>query len=263
VAEISYNTAAAQRYEQAFAHVTAHFIPHLLHAAALGPGKRVLDVATGTGLAAEAALSVVGPGGHITASDASANMAKQARHRLGAAANVTVGVEDGQAMSYPSDSFDAVLCSLGLMFFPDPARGLAEFHRVLRPGARAAISVLTVPERSYNGRINVVAARYLPQLEKGIARTFSLGDEAHIRTMFTAAGFSGFETSLHRHDFVLPSFDAYYEPFEAGGGSTGEALAQLPEAARRSVREEVRRSLNDTGGPVTVPVEFRIASGRK
>jgi ubiquinone/menaquinone biosynthesis C-methylase UbiE len=263
VAELTYNTTAAQRYEQAFAHVTAHFIPRLLRAAALAPGQSVLDVATGTGLAAEAALGVVGPGGHVTASDASASMAEQARHRLAGVPNAAVGVEDGQAMSYPSGNFDAVLCSLGLMFFPDPARGLAEFHRVLRSAGRAAVSVLTVPERSYNGRINVVAARHLPQLEKGIARTFGLGDEVRIRAMFAAAGFSDFETSLHRHDFILPSFDAYYEPFEAGGGSTGEALAQLPEAARQQVREEVRRSLGDTGGPVTIPVEFRIASGRK
>jgi len=263
VAEISYNTAAAQRYEEAFAHVTGHFIPDLLRAAALAPGQRVLDVATGTGLAAEAALSIVGPKGHVTASDASASMTAQAGQRLRGIGNVAIGVEDGQAMSYPAGGFDALLCSLGLMFFPDPALGLAEFHRVLRPGGRAAVSVLTVPERSYNGRINVVAARHLPQLENGIARTFSLGDETRLAAMFTTAGFSGFETSLHRHDFVLPSFDAYYEPFEAGGGSTGEALAQLSETGRQQVRDEVRRSLNDIGGPVTIAVEFRIASGRK
>ena len=51
------------------------------------------------------------------------------------------------------------------MFFPDPPRGLAEFHRVLRPGAgRAAVSVNTVPERSYNNRINLAIARYVPSL---------------------------------------------------------------------------------------------------
>lgn len=263
MAEITYNSAAAERYERAFAHVTAHFIPLLLRAARIGPRQRVLDVATGTGLAAEAALRVVGTEGHVTASDASASMAEQARARLGDVSNVTVGVEDGQSMGYPSSCFDAVVCSLGLMFFPDPGRGLGEFSRVLRPGGRAAVSVLTVPDRSYNGRINVVAAEHLPHLRQGIARTFSLGDEDTLRTMFTAAGFTDFRTTLERHDFVLPSFADYYEPFEAGGGSTGEALAQLPESSRQLVREAVRRSLNDTGGPVTVPVEFRIASGMK
>jgi ubiquinone/menaquinone biosynthesis C-methylase UbiE len=47
------------------------------------------------------------------------------------------------------------------MFFPDPARGLSEFHRVLRRDGRAAVSVTTTPDRSYNGRINVMIARHL------------------------------------------------------------------------------------------------------
>lgn len=263
MAELTYNAAAARRYDQGFAQVTAHFLPHLLQAARIAPGQRVLDVATGTGLAAEAALRIVGPEGHVSASDVSLAMAEQAGHRLATAPNTAVSVQDGQAMTYGDANFDALMCSLGLMFFPDPARGVAEFHRVLRPGGRAAVSVMTVPERSYNGRINAVVARHLPRLEAAVARTFAIGAEETLRMLFVGVGFEEFESSLVRHDFVLPSFDAYYAPFEAGGGSTGEALAQLSEAARQAVREEIRRSLGDTGGPVTVPVEFRIASGRK
>ena len=65
-------------------------------------------------------------------------MVERARERLGGAPNAIVAVEDGQSLTFADKSFDAVLCSLGLMFFPDPARGLSEFHRVLRPGGRAA-----------------------------------------------------------------------------------------------------------------------------
>ena len=56
------------------------------------------------------------------------------------------------------------------------------------------------------------------------------------------------ETHTVRHTFVLPSFDAYYGPFERGGASTGQALAALPEEKRRAVREEVRRNLADVAG---------------
>jgi hypothetical protein len=66
-----------------------------------------------------------------------------------------------------------------------------------------------------------------------------------------------------RHAFKLPSFDAYYGPFERGGCSTGQALVGLSEDIRRAVREEARRSLGDTGGPVKPEAEYRIASGQR
>src|SRR5258708_1581299 len=134
VGELGFKDEAAAEYDRAFAHVTAYFMPFLLQAAHIAPGMRVLDVATGTGLSAEAALAAVGPTGHVMAADISPAMAEKARERLGKAPNVLVSVEDGQALSFPDRSFDAVLCNLGLMFFPDPVRGLSEFRRVLRPG---------------------------------------------------------------------------------------------------------------------------------
>jgi len=110
--ELTFKDEAAAEYDRAFAHVTAHFMPFLLHAAHLAPGMRVLDTATGTGLSAEAALAAVGPTGHVTAADLSPAMVEKARERLGKAPNVLVSVEDGQALSFPDRSFDAVLCNL-------------------------------------------------------------------------------------------------------------------------------------------------------
>jgi SAM-dependent methyltransferase len=261
--ELVYRQEAAAEYDRAYSHVSAHFVPFLLGAARLAPRQRVLDVATGTGIAAEATLAIVGPGGAVVATDISPEMVEKARQRLGRASNVSVAVEDGQALSFPGESFDAVLCSVGLMFFPDPARGLSEFLRVLRPDGRAAVSVMTTPERSYNGRINVAAARHVPSLAAATARSFSLGNVERLRSLFENVGFDDVDIATETHRFILPSFEAYFGPFERGGGSSGQALIALSEEARRSVREEIRRDLGDTGGPIEIEMEIRIASGRR
>jgi ubiquinone/menaquinone biosynthesis C-methylase UbiE len=261
--EISFRTEAAEEYDRAFQHVTSFFLPFVLRAARLASGQRVLDVATGTGVSAEAALDAIGPNGSVLATDISAEMVEKARQRLSRSPNAAVAVKDGQALDFPDASFDAVICSLGLMFFPEPGRGLAGFHRVLRPGGRAAVSVKVASERSYNFRINVVIARYKSDLADTVARLFALGDEARLKSLFDAAGFEDFETTTVKHTFVLPSFDAYYGLFERGGASTGQLLTTLPKAARQAVREEMRQVLNDTGGPIAIEVEHRIASGRR
>src|SRR5262249_49947198 len=60
MAELQFDDAAAAGYDRLIGPVSRHFIPPLMRAARIGLGMRVLDVATGTGLAAEAALAAVG-----------------------------------------------------------------------------------------------------------------------------------------------------------------------------------------------------------
>src|SRR5579862_4935379 len=105
--ELAFKDDAAAEYDRAFAHVTAHFMPFLLRAADVAPGMHVLDIATGTGLSAEAALAAVGPTGRVVAADVSPAMAEKARERLGKAPNASVFVEDGQALSFADSCFDA------------------------------------------------------------------------------------------------------------------------------------------------------------
>jgi ubiquinone/menaquinone biosynthesis C-methylase UbiE len=98
-----YNDAAASGYNRAFAQVSSHFAAALIGAVDLSAGENVLDIATGTGMAAAIALTAVGAKGNVTAADISPAMVKQARDRLGDAPNAFFSVEDGQAEVVPEN----------------------------------------------------------------------------------------------------------------------------------------------------------------
>ncbi|MET3840534.1 methyltransferase domain-containing protein [Bradyrhizobium sp. OAE829] len=83
--ELAYHDEAAAEYDRAFARVSSHFLPFLLGAAGIASGMKVLDIATGTGLAAEECLRAVGPTGHVVAADLSEAMVEQVKQRLSSA----------------------------------------------------------------------------------------------------------------------------------------------------------------------------------
>jgi ubiquinone/menaquinone biosynthesis C-methylase UbiE len=259
MSELLFDTGAGG-YDRVFGHVTQRFIPGLLRCAHVSPGQRVLDVATGTGLAAQAAADAVGRAGRVIAVDISRAMIDQARHRMSEGL-MTVAASDGQSLAFRDGSFDTVLCQLGLMYFPAPARGLAEFHRVLRPGGRSAVAVATTPERSVLGRVNVAIARHAPADRTAADRLFSLGDPRRLRALLEEAGFLEVQIATETATFHFPSFEAYFDGIERGWGSAGEEYVKLAPETRRIVRAEVQRELGDTGGAIELEVEIRFGSG--
>jgi len=115
----------------------------LVALAALKPGDLVLDVATGIGEPALTAARRIQPGGRVVGTDQSPamlEMAKQRAREMG-----LVGVEfresDGEALDFPAQHFDAVLCRWGLMFMPNLVTALTGIRRVLKPGGQFATSV--------------------------------------------------------------------------------------------------------------------------
>jgi demethylmenaquinone methyltransferase/2-methoxy-6-polyprenyl-1,4-benzoquinol methylase len=119
--------------------------------ALVGPGSRVLDVATGTGdLAIELARRVA-PGGEVVGSDFAEGMLDRARAKV--AAREMTGVlprfewADAMELPYADSSFDAATVGFGARNFDDLARGLAEMARVVRPGGRVVVLEITTPTR--------------------------------------------------------------------------------------------------------------------
>ena len=117
--------------------------------AALAPGDRALDVATGTGDLALELFRRVGPAGEVVASDFSERMLEIARAKAGSGPGAPVRFEAANALALPyaDDEFDAATVGFGARNFSDLDRGLREMARVVRPGGRVVVLEMTTPQR--------------------------------------------------------------------------------------------------------------------
>ena len=240
------------------------FVPAVLGAAKVAPGQRVLDVSTGTGEAVLAALPIIGASGLVIGADIAPAMLEAARGRLNQSAFLPVAT-DGQNLPFGDGSFDAVLCQLGLQFFPDPALGLREFRRVLRAGCCVAVCVVSTADRAPMwGILADAVGRFLPEQRDIVHLSFSLGDPERLERLFTGAGFRDVRVEQEKREDIDESFDDYWEPIEAGIGSIPQAYLSLSEVDRRSVRDEVRARLSpfESNGRLFMSVEMLIGSGR-
>ena len=240
------------------------FIPALLGAAEVAPGRRVLDVATGTGEAALMALPIVGASGFVVGADLSPAMLKAARARLNEPLFWPVAA-DGQALPFRDANFDCVICQLGLQFFPDPSLGLAEFRRVLRNSGRVAVCVISSPDRAPMWSILADAiSRFRPTLRNILYLSFSLGDHTRLEALLGGAGLREVRVERETREAITESFDKYWEPIEAGIGSIPQSYLTLSDEERRAVREEVRDRLSrfESDGKLLMSVEMLIGRGR-
>lgn len=119
--------------------------------AAVAPGDRALDVATGTGDLAIELARRVGPDGEVVGSDFSEGMLERARQKVAPApagvAPLRFEWGDAQALPYEDAGFAAATVGFGARNFADLEAGLREMARVVRPGGRVVVLEMTQPQR--------------------------------------------------------------------------------------------------------------------
>ena len=122
----------------------------MLELANIRAGDRVLDVAAGTGEQTILAAQRVGPIGSVVAVDLSRHMLKiaDAAIRNAGLMNVATKIMDAERLDLDADSFDAVICRMGLMVFPDPVKALMGMHRVAKRGRKVVALVPSTEENN-------------------------------------------------------------------------------------------------------------------
>ena len=220
----------------------------MLEMAGITEGSSVLDVAAGAGDQTLDIANAVGPAGYVLATDLSPAILElaQANARSAGHRNIETRVADGERLPVENGRFDATVCRLGLMFFPDPLQGLREMHRATRIGGGICTVVFSRPDR--NPCITILMSTAMkhaglpPRDPYQPGGLLSLGKPGLADELFKAARFRDVATTAVDAPFHLPSARHYLDFIRASASPIQQILGRLePDAAQAAWTEMEER----------------------
>jgi SAM-dependent methyltransferase len=247
--------------------ITSKWAEDLVNRAQPRAGDAVLDVACGTGIVARLAAKTQAK---VTGLDLNAGMLAVARDVP--TEGVLINWIEGSALDlpFPPDSFDVVLCQLGLQFFPDQGRAVQEMRRVLRNTGRVALSVYSPIERTPGANAFVralddVLGADASRIKRG---EHSFGDTAQLHTLLKVAGFGAVDVQTVVQTITFPSVLDYVK-FQLLATPMTVLLTDRSEPERHEIISSVASktvALSTpamlAGGRFTFPQEAYVASAR-
>jgi len=207
-------------------------------AAGLAPGRRVLDVACGTGVLARAALARVQPGGTVVGLDCNADMLDVARR---SEPEIEWKLGQAEALPIPGATLDAVISQFGLMFFEDRIKALQEMWRVLRRGGRLAVAVWGPVEEApgYAAMVALLQRLFGTRAAEALRAPYSLGDPQTLGSLVEAAGILEAKITTRQGRAEFPSIESWVHT-----DVKGWTLADMiDEAQYQSLQRAAQREL--------------------
>jgi len=250
----------AGAYAGAFDRVTTFSVERLLDAARAGAGTDLLDVGTGPGYVAEAAVA---RGANVTGIDVAEAMVEIAQRRVPSG---TFRRGSAEALPLPDDSFDAVVGNFVLLHLGYPEQGVAEARRVLRRGGRCGFTVWEpATANPVMGVFHeaVTGAGVEPPADVPIGPPmFAFGDHAAFAALIEAAGFDAVTVEACSGVLRIDPAD-WWETVLRSTPRTGSLIARQTPA----VQAEIRTRYDDLvapyadGAEVVLPAAAVLASG--
>jgi ubiquinone/menaquinone biosynthesis C-methylase UbiE len=228
-----------------------------------------LDVAAGTG---EPGLTIASmlKGGKVIITDLSDNMLEIARENAIArgVTNVEFRACDVCELPFADNTFDAVSCRFGFMFFPDMLMAAKELFRVLKPGGRIATSVWNMPEKNFwvtaiMGTIN--RNMELPPPAPGSPGMFRCAKDGLVAGLFSQAGFRNISQNEVAGRFLFKTTDNYWSMMTEVGAPIVAALSKADEAMKAKIKAEVYQVVNQKyrEGEVVIDSSALVIYGEK
>lgn len=253
----------AGEYAENFAPLTTLALDALLDAACVAPGRRVLDVATGPGVAAAAMRS---RGAVVVGVDVSPGMIALAQRIQ---PDIEFQVSDAAALSFREASFDAVVCNFAIGHFPEPEVALAECARVLAPGGRLALSWWDRPERQrvqglFREAIAELGLKPPPEVPTG-HDTLRFSDPAAFAELLRGAGLGQVGITAYQTTYLMADVEALWRAGTGGMAVTAAAITAQDAATRDRARDSIARraEIYRSRQGLEIPIAFYIGAATK
>lgn len=210
----------------------------LVEAANLKDGERVLDVACGTGVVARLAAERVGDTGVVAGLDLNPGMLAVARSATPANRGIEWHQGSAEQMPLEDESFDVVLCQMGLQFMPDKPTALDEVRRVLAPSGRFILNVPGPTARIFAILDEVLERHIGPEAAQFVRMVFSLDDPEEVERLIADAGFHRIDVRAEQKTLHLPRPEDFLWQYILGTPLAG-TVGQADDIKRATLEEEV------------------------
>jgi SAM-dependent methyltransferase len=253
---------AAAFYGDAFGGLTAQTASALLDAAQVSRGTRVLDLATGPGFVARAAMD---RGADAIGLDFAPAMVAEARRRH---PGIDVREGDAEALPFDAGSFDAVVMNFGMLHLARPDTAIAEAHRVLRRGGRYAFTVWAGPERAVGFGLTLRAIEAHGEKDVPLPEGppfFRFSDAAATQRTLEHAGFVEVDVRELALHWRLTQASDVFEAMSRGGVRTAAVLRAQTPSALAAIRDALTRGVEAyaADGGFALPMPAVLASAKR
>jgi len=208
----------------------------------------VLDVASGTG---EPGLTIASmlKGGKVIITDLAEDMLKVASENAAKRGikNIETRACDVSELPFDDNTFDAISCRFGFMFFPDMELAVKEMVRVLNPGGRIAAAVWNIPQKNFwvTAIMGTISRKMeLPAPPPGAPGMFRCTEAGMMSDLFSQAGLKNISEIEVTGKLNCKTTEVYWNLMNDVAAPVVAALSNAGEPMKEKIKREVYDTVN-------------------